>query len=847
MFAWFALMIAVLFGEPFEVKAGSFLIASEGRAVPIVYAPEDFKVVSIAANDFATDVERVSGPKPVVQTNVAGIESTAILMGTLGRSSVIDGLVREGKLNVPNLAGQWESFIITVVTNPLPGVTQALVIAGSDRRGTAFGIYEMSQLIGVSPWHWWADVTPEKQSELSVNVSGRRFGPPSVQYRGIFLNDEDWGLQPWAAKTFDPQTGDIGPKTYAKVFELLLRLKANTLWPAMHGCTKPFNSFPENARLADDYAIVMGSSHAEPMLRNNVGEWTDKPENFNYATNRDGVLKYWDERVRANGRFESIYTIGMRGIHDSAMQGPKGAPEQIKLLEQIFTDQRALLAQHVNPHVEQVPQMFCPYKEVLGLFRGGLKVPEDVTVVLPDDNFGYIRDFPSPTELKRSGGFGIYYHLSYLGKPLSYLWLNTTPPALIWEEMSKAYDLGARKIWIVNVGDLKPGEIGTEFFLQMAWDKNRWRRDNLPEFLVEWAGREFGSEPAREIAALMDEYYQLNFQRKPEHLQWWLQGEPRRASVLSDDEVRGRLEAFSRIAAEAERMQSKLPGPKRDAFFELVGYPVRASALAYVRFFSTSDAARAMRADAGLKELTRQFNEVLAGGKWNRLIAIEPADKQWASMRIAPFVPAATADGSKPALATNSPSHLASVPTAESKAGDVWSFIETNGVVSIEAEHFTAKADGASAKWETIPGLGRTGDSVAIFPATTRLQDATKLTSDAPRLDYSIRFASAGEFPLTVYLLPTHPIVGRELRLAIGVDDAPPQIVISAVKDGSAAWSQAVLNASVTATAKLRVTSTGLHTLHLYCVDAGVVVDKLVIDCGGLRPGYLGPRETSGR
>ncbi|MGC4074290.1 MAG: glycosyl hydrolase 115 family protein [Nibricoccus sp.] len=488
-----------------QTSDGSFALAEPGRAAPLLVAKEDFKVVSLAANDLAADIERVAGSKPEVRTASDSLKGDVVLVGTLGKNPWIDALVAEGKLDVTDVRGKWETFLITTAERPLPGVSRALVIVGSDRRGTAFGVYELSQAIGVSPWHWWSDVTPDKKKALHVAAEARRLGPPSVKYRGIFINDEDWGLQPWAAQTFEPENGGIGPKTYGKVFELLLRLKANTLWPAMHACSKPFNADPRNAALADDYAIVMGSSHAEPMLRNNVGEWKDAKEKCNYAINREGVLGYWEERMKTNAKYESVFTLGMRGIHDWGMQGGKTPQEQIALLEQIFADQRALLAKYVRPEVEQVPQMFCAYKEVLGLFRGGLHVPDDVTVVFPDDNFGYIRDFPSVDERGRKGGFGVYYHISYLGRPLSYLWLNTTPPALIWSEMRKAYDHGADRLWIVNVGDIKPGEIGTEFFLRMAWDIDRWNRANLPEFLLEWAAREFGGRHASEIAAIMDE------------------------------------------------------------------------------------------------------------------------------------------------------------------------------------------------------------------------------------------------------------------------------------------------------------------------------------------------------
>ena len=436
-----------------QARPGDFPLVGGGRAADVVHAAEDAAVVGVAARDFAADVGRVTGRKPEVRTEVAP-GRPAVLAGTLDHSALIDGLVKAGKLEVGGLRGQWESYLITTVADPLPGVPRALVVAGSDRRGTAYGLFELSRAIGVSPWTWWADVAPQKHAELHVAAGARRFGPPSVKYRGIFINDEDWGLQPWAAQTFAPAEGGIGPQVYARIFELLLRLKANTLWPAMHACTKAFNTFPEDARLADRYGIVMGSSHAEPMLRNNVGEWTAPHEDYNYVTNRAGVLRYWEERVAANGAFENIYTLGMRGIHDSPIVGPKTDAERVAALERIFADQRALLVKYVNPDITRVPQAFTPYKEVLPLYREGLRVPDDVTIVWPDDNFGYIRQFPTAADRHRAGGFGVYYHVSYLGSPLSYLWICTTPPALIWEEMTKAYEHGADRIWILKVGDL---------------------------------------------------------------------------------------------------------------------------------------------------------------------------------------------------------------------------------------------------------------------------------------------------------------------------------------------------------------------------------------------------------
>ncbi len=786
--------------------SGDFPLAANGHAPPLVTSPGDSKVVHIAANDLAADIERVTGLKPVVQSSAS--PGPAVLIGTLGHSPLIDGLVAAGKLDVKDLRGAWESFIITTVTDPLPGVPSALVIAGSDRRGTAFGVYELSQSIGVSPWYWWSDVTPAKKSSLHVAAGTRRFGPPSVQYRGIFINDEDWGLQPWAAKTFEPETGDLGPKTYAKVCELLLRLKANTLWPGMHPSTKAFNHYPRNKQVADDYAIVMGSSHAEPMLRNNVDEWTAPKEDYNYVKNRDGVLAYWEQRMQENGKFENIYTLGMRGIHDSNMVGPKTDAERIATLEQIFADQRALIAKYAKPSVgavaphgpDSLPQMFCAYKEVLALYRQGLKVPDDVTLVWPDDNFGYVRNFATPEELKRSGGFGIYYHLSYLGAPLSYLWLSTTPPALIWSEMHKAWEHGARKIWIVNVGDIKPGELGTEFFLQMAWDISRWHAGNLDQVLPQWAAREFGPGIAPNITLLLETYYRLNFERRPEHLQWWLRNESPRPSPLTTAEINDRLAAFAWLGTTSASLAATLPPEKRAAYEQLVNYPIQGSMLANLRYFwgELGDAGRATRFDAELTALTRRYNEETAGGKWRGMTSLEPADQQFQGMRVQPWkMPDFPA---KPATPDRQP-------------------------IVIRADQFHEHTDRGSVAWKILHGLG-----VTVLPSTASSIDPTALQTAAPQLDYLVDFPTAGEWQVTVRLLPTHPLVpGRGLRLALGFRDAPPHLLAYTGKDGSSEWAQGVLNNYVTATATLNIPLAGPGTLRLYGVDAGVVLRQLLL------------------
>lgn len=942
---------------------GDFKLVSRTQPADILISPDDFKVVRIAADNLALDIEHVTGQKPAVKTEATRLSDHAVLVGTLGKNPLIDALVHDGKLDVNQLRGQWESFVIATVRNPLPNVSLGLVIVGSDRRGTAFGVFELSQAIGVSPWYWWADVTPEHRDNLFVRAGVRREGPPSVQYRGIFLNDEDWGLQPWAAKTFESDLGDIGPRTYARICELLLRLKANTLWPAMHECTRAFNLYPQNKMVADDYAIVMGSSHAEPMLRNNVTEWTGKPEDFDYMKNPDGVRRYWEERVEQNGRFENIYTLGMRGIHDSAMQGPKTSAERIKVLQQIFADQRALLAKHVNQEVTRVPQIFTPYKEVLTDYRNGLQVPDDVTIVWPDDNFGYIRYFPTLLEQERSGGFGVYYHISYLGRPLSYLWLETTPPALIWEEMSKAYDHKVRKFWMLNAGDLKPGEIGIEFFMQMAWDSKRWRRDNLNDFLRQWAQREFGAQHAAEIASVMDQYYRLGFARKPEHLQWYLPEDKPRASALTSidyaDEVQTRLDDYGALATSTNDLYTAMPEQLKDAFYELVAYPVRCAALANWRYFTmeksglyaaqgrASASDWAQRAQEGGEQIvaeTGYYNEKLAGGKWRHMMSVGPNEGQWKGMRSSPPpIPGAIAEMQIPARANlgvaiegslapvranqeDAALPTFSVFTRENRFIDIFNlgressrwfaqpnqnwikltqiagnfsddarirvsidwanvpqgddvsgmiqisaagatrrlkvpifnpkhprppkqmaFVESNGAVAIEAEHFTARIDRGGVGWQVIPGLGRSGDSVAIFPTTAATVSAGRIAVDAPRLEYQVRLFHPGNVTVTCYVVPTHPLVaGEDLRLAIGFDNQTPQVITidKGLVVPSAAWSQNVLNATATGSATFEIAAAGPHVLKLYMIDAGVVLDKIVIDTGGVRPSYLGPPET---
>jgi len=571
-----------------QAVSGYFSLVSSGAVADVFVDAGDWQVAQIAARDLAGDVERVTGRKPSLKQNTEGLTENTVLVGTLGSSPVIDRLVREGRLELEDVQGQWESFVIATVPDPLPGIRRALVIIGSDRRGTAYGVYELSKRIGVSPWYWWADVTPAHRKTLHVSPERLRVGPPAVKYRGIFINDEMWGTRPWAAKTFAPDEGlGLGPKPYAKSFELLLRLRANSICPAMHLNTTPFNCYPQNKVVADNYAIVMGSSHIEPMLRNNMAraEWDrEGGGEWDYQKNPAPIREYWARRLVENGRYENIYTLGMRGKDDEPMKFSGTMKDKISLMEQIFADQRALLAQHVNPEPAKVPQVFIPYTEVLGLYDSGLKVPDNVTICWPDDDFGYIRRLPTAAEQMRSGGSGIYYHIQWLnGATTAYTWLNTTPLALIWEEMNKAWQYGARKLWVLNVGDIKPGEIGAEFFLEMACDPERYRHDTVRDFLVRWAARDLDPRFADEVASIMEEYYRLGFSRRPEHLVQYRHTTALHYSWFShtesNDEAMQRVDQYDAIARRAQVIYDQLPQARQDAFFQLVLYPVQCASL----------------------------------------------------------------------------------------------------------------------------------------------------------------------------------------------------------------------------------------------------------------------------
>ncbi|MCG9970023.1 glycosyl hydrolase 115 family protein [Christiangramia crocea] len=619
-----------------------FEIAGKDEISSIIYDENGSSLDSISAYLFAEDILKITNKKPEVSTSIGKDQVNYILIGEL-ESPMITKFLDPNAVS-EEFKNQKESFLYKVINQ---GNKKILIIAGTDPRGTAFGVFNLSEKLGVSPWNWWADVPVQKQQEIFVESTDFYSKEPSVEYRGIFLNDEDWGLQPWAEHTFEPEVGDIGPKTYSKIFELLLRLKANTIWPAMHPSTRAFFHYPGNPDMASKYHIVLGSSHAEPMLRNNVDEWKHNTMgDFSYVSNEENVYNYWEERVKESSQLDAIYTIGMRGVHDSGMEGVKSVEQAAQVLSGVIKDQRKLLEQYSSEPISEIPQAFTVYKEVLDLYDSGMDIPDDITIIWTDDNYGYIRRLSDENERQRAGGGGVYYHASYWGRPHDYLWLSSTHPGLIREEMMKAYKTGDKKIWILNVGDIKPAEYNMQLFMDMAYDVSRFEDPQyVDKHLESFYKSVFDGNFAKEIADLKTNYYQLAFERKPEFM-GWSQTEPTTSidttaySPFSwGDEVTARINEYDTLEKKVEEIQQKLPEKYQDAFFQLVYYPVKGASFMNKKFLFRDLAIKynqEKRLEAqnykelslqyydSIVALTERYNEDIAEGKWQDMMDMQP-------------------------------------------------------------------------------------------------------------------------------------------------------------------------------------------------------------------------------
>lgn len=932
--------------SPALAQRSDFPLATTNAVAPILVSAGDFAGVARAARDLAGDIERVTGRRPRVDSTAS--ERDVVIAGTLGHSALIDRLVREHKLDVRGVAGQWETWVAQAIDHPLPGVDRALVIAGSDKRGTIYGLYDLSAKIGVSPWTWWADVPVAHRAELSVPGGRRSDGTPAVQYRGIFLNDEAPALSGFTREKF----GGFNHQFYERVFELILRLKGNYLWPAMWG--NAFNDDdPRNAALADEYGIVMGTSHHEPMLRAQQ-EWKryGKGE-WNYEHNDSTLRAFWTQGIKNMGSHESIVTIGMRGDGDM----PMTAGSNIALLERIVKDQRDIIAKVTGKPASQTPQLWALYKEVQDYYDKGMRVPDDVTLLFADDNWGNVRRLPARADTARPGGFGVYYHFDYVGGPRNYKWINTNPIARVWEQMHLSYAYGARKIWIVNVGDLKPMEFPISFFLDYAWNPDKWPASKLPEYTTQWAAQQFGAAHAGDIADLITTCLQYAGRRKPELV------DTATYSLVNYGEADRVVADYVALRDRAERVGRLLAPEYADAYYELVQHPIDAAsnlAELYVtaarnrqyaaqgRASANDLAERARRLFDRDAEISRKYNTQIAGGKWAHMMdqthigytywqepprntmprvdVIQPvagADMGVAVVEVNRAPPPQGRGGPPPGFAGFGPPTLpafnpytrptyhvdvfnrgltpfefsaqADQPwllvspsrgsvTKETRlsvsvdwsrvpqgrlpgtititgpsgpkitvraqvdndmrlpADSIGRFVETDGYVSMQAEHYSHAVGRGAITWQTIPNLGRTGSAVTAMPVTAPSQTAG---GAAPHLEYRVVLADSGSVKVHAYLSPTLNFTGAKtgLRYAVSFDDQPP-VVIDAQADTSNRFWEKIVADNVNVPATTHTVSAGAHTLKFWMVDPGVVVQKLVIETRPLPVSYLGPPES---
>lgn len=946
----------------------AFTLASPRQTAAILYDASDAAVVKRAAELFAADVEAVTGRRPQV-TSAAGETGPAVIVGTVGGSALIRRLSEAGKIDTAPLEGAWERYLIQTVANPLPGIRKALVIAGSDRRGAAYGLFTLSELIGVSPWYWWADVPVKKHAALHVDAPPTYSQTPSVRYRGIFLNDEDWGLTPWASQTFEPERGNIGPRTYAKVCELLLRLKANYLAPAMHPVSTSFNQIPENKLVADTFAIVMGSTHCEPLLLNTASEWdTQTMGPWNYDKNKEGINRVLTQRVRENSPYENVYTLALRGLHDGAMSTTLPMHEKVRMLQQALLDQRQILAENIDRPVETVPQAFTPYKEVLEIYSNGLELPDDVTIVWPDDNYGYMKRLSGVREQRRTGRSGVYYHVSYLGVPHSYLWFSTTPPSLMYEELRKAYDTTADRLWLLNCGDLKGSEMQVSLFLDMAWDIGRFTADNVVTYPARWLAGIFGEAYYDRLEAMTREHLRLAFPRKPEYMGWgyhWNRFD-HNCEQLTDtdfsftnyDEAPRRLEAYRKLGARAEALLHEIGDEARPAFYQLVYYPLRGAELMnrmtlggqrnrwYARQGrAATNAVRdeVQRCYDSLQVITRGYNSLL-GGKWNHMmsmrqnydgvsayfnlphlathdaagaprLALQVAGEDVTGARAFHALPAFdnylrrtypveiynrgggtlawTAHASEPWVVLSksagktadeeritvgidwekapsgnavpaqivfrageqSEKVLVSLfnPTAPSRAELRGIYVENNGCVSIPAAGCHRVRENDRIKITAVEDLGIEGPALQLGDPTAPLQIFR--SRDVPCAEYDFYAFDAGSVDVYTYVLPTFPLhADRDFRIgentntdtkySVQIDDGALATPSSSHVEYSQVWFESVLRNCAVNKSTLHIDKPGRHTLRIRVGDPGIVLQKIVLDFGGMKRSYLGPQST---
>ncbi len=728
-------------------------------------------VVNIAADMFASDMEAVTGQKAKQMSQ---------------KEATIQVQINPKKIK------NADGFNIYVKN-------RKIVVEGNNGRGAAYGLLELSRMAGVSPWIWWGDVTPKKRNQLTIDTNFQTSQKPSVAHRGIFLNDEDWSIRPWAGKNFEPNNkGMIGPKTYKKMFQLLLRLRANAIWPGMHTGTRAFFQTPGAKEIADSCGIIIGTSHCEPLLRNNVDEWNVKERGaYNYVSNKEQVQKYWIERLQEVGKgYEAMYTIGMRGIHDGSMEGVKTMEEKTVWLQKAIDDQRDLLRRYINKDIEKVTQVFVPYKEVLYIYENGLRVPEDVTLMWCDDNYGYMTRLPDAEEQKRKGGGGVYYHLSYWGRPHDFLWLTTTQPGLLYYEMKQAYDHNVRNIWIVNVHDPKIASYDLELFLDMAWDINSVSPSTLTKHYGNWLCQQFGEEAGNELLPVMEEFYRLCAIRRPEFMGWtqveldkkkYKRGLSTVTSVeMNKQEAEEYILAYDKLCRQIATIARNVRPELQDAYFAAIQYPVYGAAAMARKILSDKYTSHAAHEE--ILHLTDAYNK-MGNGKWDGIMTYNPRNLPVFENINAQL---ATDDSTvKPLFACN-------------------------------ACDYTSATAGA----EKVQMLGHSNNAVSL--------------PKGGKLSYEFNVPEKGKYTLRFAVIPTQANDKGDIRFALNVDGKQRKEYSLKEKFRSEQWKQNVLRGQAVRTLECELEA-GKHTMEIEALDHHIVADQWMLDPVGDRNFYIFP------